>query len=513
MILKTWLKRLRRIACGGALLVLLLALWLPVQGEEETEYHTSVGEFYAPGVRIGVQTGSSYDLFCREHFPDSEIVYFTSFPDMILQVKSGSLDGFTTDEVSAAELLKSVDGIRYLPETLDELDICMALPQSDAGRRLQGELDDFLTRVKADGTLGTVIKAWLTDDTGHQLTDHKSLEPVNGTIRLATECAYPPYDFIRNGETVGIDVDLLIRFCREKGYGLEIIDMSFDALIPSLGTRADIVANGITYSDERAQRVLFTVPYSSEKTVMVVRCPAEKEDRLTGLKNSFISTFITEKSWQLLAQGLWTTVRISLLSALFGTLLGFGICMIRRQKSGLGILLTTWYIRLLQGTPIVVLLMILYYVIFSGASVSGMTVAVIAFTLNFAAYVSEMMRTGIEAVPAGQREAALAMGYTRSGAFFRIVMPQAAQHFLPVYKGEVVSLIKSTSVVGYITVQDLTKMSDIIRSRTYDAFFPLITTAVIYFAVAALLGYLVSRVEIRLRPDRIHRGVKGVKMQ
>ena len=124
-----------------------------------------------------------------------------------------------------------------------------------------------------------------------------------------------------------------------------------------------------------------------------------------------------------------------------------------------------------------------------------------------------MMRTGIEAVPSGQMEAALAMGYTRSGAFFRIVMPQAALHFLPVYKGEVVSLIKSTSVVGYIAVQDLTKMSDIIRSRTYDALFPLITTAVIYFAVAALLGYLVSRIELRLQPDRVNRGVKGVKMQ
>lgn len=506
-------KNFMRLVCSIMTLLLLLAL-LPVQSwGDDTGFFTSVEEFYAPGIRLGVQTGASYDTFCREHFPQSDISYYTAVPDMILQVKTGALDGFPIDEVSARELLKTVDGITYLPELLDELDICMALPKNDDGIRLQLQLNDFLARIKEDGTLRAVQEAWMTNDTEHQVTDYQALEAVNGTIRLATESAYPPFDYIRDGDIVGIDVDLLTRFCREAGYGLEIIDMSLDALIPSLGTRADVAANGITYSDERAERVLFTDPYSSEKTVMMVRCPTEKADFFTRLKNSFVSTFIRENRWQLLAKGLWTTMRISLLSAVLGTVLGFGICMLRRRNNNIGRAVTTAYIRLLQGTPIVVLLMILYYVIFTDDSVSGMAVAVVAFTLNFAAYVSEMMRTGIDAVPAGQMEAALAMGYTRTSAFFRIVMPQAALHFLPVYKGEVVSLIKSTSVVGYIAVQDLTKMSDIIRSRTYDALFPLLTTAVIYFAVAALLGYLVSRIEIKLQPDRVNRSVKGVKMQ
>ena len=506
-------KKYIRLVCSIMTLLLLLAL-LPVQSwGDDTGFFTSVEEFYAPGIRLGVQTGASYDTFCREHFPQSDISYYTAVPDLILQVKTGALDGFPIDEVSACELLKTVDGITYLPELLDELDICMALPKNDDGIRLQSQLNDFLARIKEDGTLRAVQEAWMTNDTEHQVTDYQALEVVNGTIRLATESAYPPFDYIRDGDIVGIDVDLLTRFCREAGYGLEIIDMSLDALIPSLGTRADVAANGITYSDERAEKVLFTDPYSSEKTVMMVRCPTEKADFFTRLKNSFVSTFIRENRWQLLAKGLWTTIRISLLSAVLGTGLGFGICMLRRRNNSIGRAVTTAYIRLLQGTPIVVLLMILYYVIFTDDSVSGMAVAVVAFTLNFAAYVSEMMRTGIDAVPAGQMEAALAMGYTRTSAFFRIVMPQAALHFLPVYKGEVVSLIKSTSVVGYIAVQDLTKMSDIIRSRTYDALFPLLTTAVIYFAVAALLGYLVSRIEVKLQPDRVNRGVKGVKLQ
>ena len=512
MISNARLKTVIRITCCTIMLLLLISALLPGSAKSDEEaFFTSIEEFYAPGIRLGVQTGSSYDLFCREQFPLSDISYFTSYPDMIQQIKKGSLDGFLTSEVTARELISSTDGITYLPEQLDELDICMALAKNDTGNRLQAQLNAFFAQAKEDGTLQAVTEAWLMNDTEHQVYDYQTLEPVNGTVRLATESAYPPYDYVRDGCIVGIDIDLLTRFCRETGYGLEIMDMSFDALIPSLGTRSDIVANGITYSDERAEKVLFTLPYSTEKTVMIVRCPMEKTDFFTSLKNSFVSTFIKESRWQLLLEGLGTTLCISLLSGVLGTLLGFGICMLRRGKSRVCMALTTGYIRLLQGTPIVVLLLILYYVIFTDASVSGMSVAVAAFTMNFSAYVSEMMRTGINAVPTGQMEAALAMGYTRRSAFFRIVMPQAALHFLPVYKGEAVSLIKSTSVVGYIAVQDLTKMSDIIRSRTYDALFPLLTTAAIYFAVAALLGHLVSRIEIKLKPDRAHRGVKGVK--
>ncbi|MBR1735768.1 MAG: ABC transporter permease subunit [Firmicutes bacterium] len=121
--------------------------------------------------------------------------------------------------------------------------------------------------------------------------------------------------------------------------------------------------------------------------------------------------------------------------------------------------------------------------------------AIVGFSLNLAAYVSEMMRSGIESIDPGQREAALALGFTERQAFYKFIFPQAASRFLPVYKGEIVSLLKNTSVVGYIAIQDLTKMSDIIRSRTYEAFFPLIATALIYFALAWVINILLSRLE------------------
>ena len=157
--------------------------------------------------------------------------------------------------------------------------------------------------------------------------------------------------------------------------------------------------------------------------------------------------------------------------------------------------------------------MILYYVIFGKSGIAAMWVAVIGFSLNFGAYVSEILRSGIDSIDGGQREAALALGYSENQAFFRFIFPQAAVRQLGVYRGEIISLLKNTSIVGYIAIQDLTKMSDIIRSRTYEAFFPLIVTAVIYFLLAWIIPLILKFILKQIDPRSRKRGVKGVAVK
>jgi len=220
------------------------------------------------------------------------------------------------------------------------------------------------------------------------------------------------------------------------------------------------------------------------------------------IASSFEKTFLRESRWKLVASGIGITVLISILSAIFGTVLGFAFCGLRLSKNKIADSLALLYIRLMQGLPMVVLLMILFYIVFAKTGLDGLWVAVIGFGMNFGAYVSEMIRTGILAVDKGQMEAALALGYTRRKAFLKMVLPQAARHFLPVFQGEFISLVKITSVVGYIAIQDLTKASDIIRSRTYEAFFPLVTTAIIYFIIAWLLTRVLSALQTHLDPKK-----------
>ena len=149
--------------------------------------------------------------------------------------------------------------------------------------------------------------------------------------------------------------------------------------------------------------------------------------------------------------------------------------------------------------------MILYYVVFGKVDIDPIWVAIIGFGINYGVYTSEMIRTGIEAVDMGQYEAALALGYSPVISFFKVVLPQAARHFLPVMKGEFIGMVKMTSVVGYIAGQDLTKATDIIRSRTMEAFFPLIATAIIYFIIANVLAFALTKIEISIDPKKRNR--------
>lgn len=197
------------------------------------------------------------------------------------------------------------------------------------------------------------------------------------------------------------------------------------------------------------------------------------------------------------------------MASILGTLIGGLLCFLRMSKNKLATRITSLFVDLVRGTPVLVLLMIIFYVVFASVNINPIIVAVIAFGLNFGAYVSEIFRTSIESIDKGQREAGIASGFSHSQTFFNIIMPQALQRMLPVYKGEFISMVKMTSIVGYIAVQDLTKASDIIRSRTFDAFFPLIMAAVLYIIIAFSFTWLLSRIEISVDPKK--RKIKKMK--
>ena len=218
---------------------------------------------------------------------------------------------------------------------------------------------------------------------------------------------------------------------------------------------------------------------------------------------SFNNNLIVENRYQMILDGLQVTLLITLCAAVLGTLLGGLVCWMRMSRRQWVSTTAKVYIDLMRGTPVLVLLMLMYYVVMAPLRATGIVVAVVTFALNMAAYVSEMLRTSIEGIDRGQTEAGLALGFTRRQTFFRIILPQVVKAIMPVYQGEVVSLLKGTSVVGYIAVADMTRASDLIRSRTFDAFFPLIVTAIIYFLMAWLIGLLLRSLVERKRAKAV----------
>ena len=216
----------------------------------------------------------------------------------------------------------------------------------------------------------------------------------------------------------------------------------------------------------------------------------------TSLKDNIVESFrdnlIVEDRYRMILDGLQVTLLITLFAAVLGTLLGGVVCWMRMSRRAWLRQIAKVYIDLMRGTPVLVLLMLMYYVVMAPMDTTGIVVAVVTFGMNTAAYISEMLRTTIQGIDRGQTEAGLALGFTQRQTFFRIVLPQVVRAVMPVYQGEVISLLKGTSIVGYIAVADMTRASDLIRSRTFDAFFPLILTAIIYFILAWLIGLLLQ---------------------
>ena len=202
--------------------------------------------------------------------------------------------------------------------------------------------------------------------------------------------------------------------------------------------------------------------------------------------------------------GLKITLIVTIFAVLIGVLLGFLIAIVRTTHDKTGKLkilnvICRVYLTVIRGTPVVVQLMIIYFIIFGSVDISKVLVAIIAFGINSGAYVAEIFRSGIMSIDNGQFEAGRSLGFNYAQTMMYIIMPQAFKNVLPTLCNEFISLLKETSVSGYIALQDLTKGGDIIRSRTYDAFMPLIAVALIYLAMVMIFTKLVSLLERRLR--------------
>ena len=223
------------------------------------------------------------------------------------------------------------------------------------------------------------------------------------------------------------------------------------------------------------------------------------------LAERFTQNFIDEQRYMYLLKGLGSTITITIFAVLLGVLLGFLVAIVRttHEKSGnLKILdaLCNLYLTIIRGTPVMVQLLIMFYVIFA-SSTNKLLVAILTFGINSGAYVAEIVRSGIQSIDNGQFEAGRSLGFTHAQTMRLIIIPQAIKNVLPALMNELIVLLKETSVCGYIGLMDLTKGGDIIRSRTYEAFLPLIAVAIIYLVIVCGLQSLAKRVERRLRAN------------
>lgn len=227
----------------------------------------------------------------------------------------------------------------------------------------------------------------------------------------------------------------------------------------------------------------------------------------------FQQNFIAENRWKLFTNGLGVTLLVTFFAVIIGIALGFIIAVIRsahdtmdrRKGFHLGQLLIAaldklcrLYLTVIRGTPVLIQIMIIYYVVFASSS-NKVLAAILAFGLNSAAYVAEIIRSGIMSIDKGQTEAGRSLGFGFTQTMLFIILPQAFKNVLPALANEFIVLLKETSVSAYIGLADITYGANLIRSRTFEAFFPLLAAALVYLILVVILSYGVRLLERRLR--------------
>lgn len=452
------------------------------------------------GKKVSVLLGAIDEKLLSDVRPEATMLRMNTVPEVIAAAESGQADYMLVDTCCVIGAGLPERGMKVVfSSQLVRGDYAFAFRYDE--QPLCDELNAFLARYRADGRWEALKNRWTQGAVNEVVMEHPDLNPDGPVLRVGTISSFP-FTFMQNGRNAGFEPELLEEFCAETGRNIEYLTIDFSGLIAALVSgKIDMISAGMFKTEERAKQVLFSDGYFNCGSVCLCRdtqATLARKPFLVRIQESFYNNLILEDRWKIIVNGLWETLIISLCSILLGSLLGGLICMMRmsRRRAVSGI--AKAYVEIMRGVPILVLLMLMFYVIFSTTSLAPRWVAVIAFAMNFGAYVSEMYRTGIESIDKGQTEAGLAMGFTPFQTYAHFVLPQAAKRVIPVFKGEAVSLFKNTSVVGFIAIQDLTKASDIIRARTFDAFFPLIIISIIYFVLAWLFGKALDRLAKRL---------------
>lgn len=463
------------------------------------------------GKKIGIETGSSYITSIDKYIKNPNVKYFDTSTDLLTALKSGKVDAIVSDECQLQYATSSMDEIscerlKSYPDYISPI-----TAKNSHGEELLKELNEFISEIKSNGELDKLINKWLSgSNKAPHMKDYTKLSSTRGVITIATDPTYAPFEYIRDNQLVGFDIELMGMFCESMGYKPEFKPVDFDGIISGLiSEKYDFGASCFSISKERAKVVNFAdTVYTNYAGIATLN---EKHSNVLGnIKDGFTNTFIAESRWKSFMSGIYVTLLITIISILLGTLFGFFAHIACRGKSMVIAKIFDSLSWLVKGMPEIVLLMILFYIVFGKSEISATIVAIIAFTLIFTCAVRDMLKQGEASVDKGQIQAATALGYRENAIFFKIILPQAIKKILPSYIESISSHIKATAIVGYIAVVDVTKVGDIVRGRTYDAFFPLISVAIIYFVMSGILKLIVKNISNKV--DETHKKKNQIKV-
>jgi len=471
--------------------------------------------------------GCEYGDYGDEYFPNAKQVTVQSWDDMLLRTAAGRDSFFIAEGVDKEYIVTNSPTLYYFDEPIGTTDYSIGFANDINGSELCNQFDDFFAKFIESGKRDEIRSRWesVYDNAYEMRPLDVTFADDSKTLNIACLSYWIPYIYVSGGDGnfCGMLVDYFNAFCVEYGYKPNYLSItSLDSAVMGLDTgKYDVLLTGVVASEERSEAINISVPVCSENLYIFTRVTEVKgidakeyvgsNGFFNYILNSFEKNLITENRWILLAKGFLTTLFLSVCSLILGTILGAFIYFLDNRKNVFVASIGRLYINVFQRMPEVLLLLLLFYVVFGSADISAVLICILSFSLTFAANVAEILKSGVNAIPIGQTNAGLALGFTKAQTFIKIVLPQVIRNVLPVYRSQIIVLVLETSIAGYIAVEDLTKMSDIIRSNTYEPLIPMLISALIYFFITTIIGIVVIALEKKMDPDHRRRVPKWVE--
>ncbi len=463
------------------------------------------------GSIIGVQMGTVSDLAVSQMDGDeagTEVMRFSSNLEALEALLQHKISCFILDQEPAKAFAAKYPNLKVLEGNF-ATDQYAAIIAKD-NLELLSQVNEVLGQLKSDGTLDRIVEHYTSSYSNHGISSvtnfkHADDSAYTQPLILATDPSFPPFEYRVGDKIDGIDIEIGRAIAARMGRKLQVADFEFEAIINVVTShKADIGLSGFSITEERKQFVSFSQPYVD--TAQMVLVNANDNAVNSSLWERFEYNFINNDNYKFLVNGLFITIMVSFFACLIGVGLGTVIATIRVSHDLNGSCrILNWichiYLTVIRGTPVMVQLMIVYFVIFSSVNIDKILVASLTFGINSAAYVAEIIRAGIMSIDRGQMEAGRALGLKYRSIMRFIILPQAFKNILPALANEFITLIKETSIVGFIGLADLTRGGMMIRNITYDAMFPLLSVAAIYLVMVVILTKLVAILEMRLKKN------------
>lgn len=474
-------------------IILIFFAFFMFRSTTDVKYYNSLDELN--GKKIGIVTGSTFDTIITKRIKNVDLKYYDNAVDRISALRNGKIDAYVTDDAMANEEIRYNNDLAILNDHIGVEKYAYAINPNNP--ELKEKVDKVLLELKKDGTLDYLQKKWMGNNESKKNLENIRLSGKNGTIIFGTLATSAPFSYLKDDKIVGYDIDLMLYICDKLDYSLNINVLDWNGLLTAVNVgKVNMAGCGIIVTKEREKSLLFSAPnYEGNVVAVVLKNTISDSNAVDDIKQKFVNTFVKEDRYKLFINGTLTTLEISILSIIFGTILGIIVGIMRVSNKKNMKFISKIFILFMQGMPITVLLLIMYYLIFVKTPLSAIAVSIITFSIYLSAYVAEMIRGGYEAINKNQIQAAYSIGFTRYQTVKYIIFPQIISYIIPTYKGQVISTIKSTSIVGYIAIMDLTKIGDLVRSRTFDAFFSLIAVALIYLLICIVFQKLLEYIE------------------